>query len=62
MGGVSTLPVYRGSYRRNRWIGFPFPDMGWGRDGGTVGGLFAAANGLEMIRVSARIYAAGASL
>src|SRR6185436_8463874 len=40
VGGVSTPPIYRGSYRGNRWIGFPpiAPRIwGGGRDGGTVG-------------------------
>ena len=43
MGGVSTPPVYRGSFGGNRWIGFPpKPPPTWGggtyRGQGTVGG------------------------
>ena len=40
MGGVSTPPVYRGSYKGNRWIGFPpiaLRIWGGGGMGGTVG-------------------------
>ena len=36
MGGVSTPPVYRGSYRETVGLDFPYssPDMGWGRHTG----------------------------